>query len=169
MSIEDDFLRNALDFYSKPLTAILLLLAAFGSLTDALIVSILSLFITNLYLGLGTWTISQMLAFSGIVLFFHWMNQLPIVAKHVTIQAILSFICGLIYGLIVSRIETFIYQLPSFWAYYFQGLPFDLAHGIGNFFFYLILFPAFQPFETFPQKNPQHSIKQNPNDTNMHS
>ena len=128
----------------QPMTAILLLLAAFGSLTDALIVSTLSLFITNLYLGLGTWTISQMLAFSGIVLFFHWMNQLPIVAKHVTIQAILSFICGLIYGLIVSRIETFIYQLPSFWAYYFQGLPFDLAHGIGNFFFYLILFPVFQ-------------------------
>lgn len=128
----------------QPMTAILLLLAFYGSLTDTLLVSLLSLFITNLYLGLGTWTISQMIAFSGIILFFHCIRKLPLVAKHVSIQAVFSFFCGIIYGLIVSRIETFIYQVPSFWVYYFQGLPFDFAHGMGNFFFYILLFPLFQ-------------------------
>ncbi|MBF8807961.1 MAG: cobalamin ECF transporter [Enterococcus lacertideformus] len=128
----------------QPMTAILLLLACYGSLTDALIVSLLSLFITNLYLGLGTWTISQMIAFSGIVLFFHLVSKIPLMAKHLFLQAFFSFFCGIFYGLIVSRIETLFYQIPSFWVYYFQGLPFDLAHGIGNFFFYLMLFPLFQ-------------------------
>lgn len=128
----------------QPMTAILLLLACYGSLMDALIVSLLSLFITNLYLGLGTWTISQMIAFSGIILLFRLISKIPLVANYVSVQAILSFLCGLIYGLIVSRIETFIYQIPSFWIYYFQGLPFDLAHGTGNFFFYILLFPLFQ-------------------------
>ena len=48
------------------------------------------------------------------------------------------------YGLIVSRVEVFIYQLPSFWAYYFQGLFFDILHGTGNLIFYLVLVPVFK-------------------------
>lgn len=128
----------------QPMTAILLLLAFYGSYTDALIVTLVSLLGTNLYLGMGSWTISQLIAFSSIVTVFHFLSNCVLIKHHISIQAIIAFLCGLLYGLIVSRVEVFIYQLPSFWAYYFQGLFFDILHGTGNLIFYLVLVPVFK-------------------------
>ncbi|MEO2434558.1 cobalamin ECF transporter [Enterococcus faecalis] len=128
----------------QPMSAILLLLAFYGSYADTLIVTIVSLLGTNLYLGMGSWTISQLLAFSSIVTLFLFLSKITLIRRYTFLQALVAFFCGLCYGLIVSKVEVFIHQLPSFWAYYFQGLFFDVLHGSGNFVFYLLLAPVFK-------------------------
>lgn len=47
----------------QPMCAILLLLVCYGSYSDAMIVAVIGLLGTNLYLGMGSWTISQLVAF----------------------------------------------------------------------------------------------------------
>ncbi|MGD1419415.1 cobalamin ECF transporter, partial [Enterococcus faecium] len=66
----------------QPMTAILLLLAFYGSYTDALIVTLVSLLGTNLYLGMGSWTISQLIAFSSIVTVFHFLSNCALIKHH---------------------------------------------------------------------------------------
>ena len=51
----------------QPMSAILFLLALAGSLSDALIVALLSLLGTNIYLGMGPWTISQFVALAAMI------------------------------------------------------------------------------------------------------
>lgn len=128
----------------QPMTAIFLLLAFIGTLPDALTVCLLGVIITNLYLGMGAWTISQLVAYTVIILCFYFLSKLPFVKRNCLRQAVLAFLCGLLYGLAVSRMEVWLYHLPVFWAYYSQGIVFDLLHGAGNFGFYLILWPVFQ-------------------------
>jgi energy-coupling factor transport system substrate-specific component len=127
----------------QPMTAIFLLLAFACPVSQALIVALLGVLITNLYLGMGTWTISQLIAFAAIIFFFHLCGKISIVKKQPILQAILAFVCGLLYGIVVSIMEVTIYQLPSFWAYYSQGVFFDVLHAGGNFFFYLLCLPIF--------------------------
>ncbi|WP_430611796.1 cobalamin ECF transporter [Enterococcus sp. DIV0876] len=128
----------------QPMSAILLLLACYGRYSDALIVAVISLLGTNLYLGMGSWTISQLVAFTCMVTFFYLLTRMPYIRRHLQWQAAGAFLCGIIYGLCVSRVEVYLYQLPSYWAYYIQGVFFDLLHGSGNLMFYLLLTPVYR-------------------------
>lgn len=127
----------------QPMTAILLLLAFYASLQEALVVGLLSLLITNLYLGMGPWTLSQMVAFSGVILLFHGLGKISFFKKYLVLQGALAFLMGFFYGFLVSQMEVFLYHLPSFWGYYLQGVSFDLFHSFGNFSFYILLQPLF--------------------------
>ena len=64
-----------LDPNVQPMSAILFLLALAGSLSDALIVALLSLLGTNIYLGMGPWTISQFVALAAMITFFIWEEK----------------------------------------------------------------------------------------------
>ena len=88
------------------------LLALAGSLSDALIVALLSLLGTNIYLGMGPWTISQFVALAAMITFFIWEEKYLIKQSRL-IQALLAFICGILNGLIVSMMEVWLYQFPS--------------------------------------------------------
>jgi len=128
----------------QPMTAIFLLIAFFCPLSQALIVALLGVLITNLYLGMGTWTISQLVAYTAILTLFHSSRHLPFIKKQLFWQALLAFACGILYGFVISLMETTLYQLPSFWGYYSQGIFFDLLHAGGNFGFYLLCYPLFK-------------------------
>jgi energy-coupling factor transport system substrate-specific component len=127
----------------QPMSAILFLLVLSGTLPDALIVALLSLLGTNLYLGMGPWTISQFVALTVTIVLFYFVTKIPLIKQNRLLQACLAFVCGIVYGLVVSRMEVWLYQFPSFLAYYLQGITFDLFHSSGNFVFYLILAPVF--------------------------
>ncbi|OTN75900.1 hypothetical protein A5886_000976 [Enterococcus sp. 8G7_MSG3316] len=128
----------------QPMSAILLLLVCYGSYSDAMIVAVIGLLGTNLYLGMGSWTISQLVAFTCMVTFFYIVTRLPFVKRHIMCQAVLAFLSGMLYGFFVSLVEVYLYQLPSFWAYYLQGIVFDMLHGSGNLVFYLLLTPVYR-------------------------
>ena len=97
--------------------------------------------VSNIYLGMGIWTIFQILAWIVICLltqividFFKKFNKEP----HLIVMAIFAFVMGYVFGFIVSM-EKLVVGGPSlFIVYYLAGLFFDTLHAVGNFFFYLI-------------------------------
>ena len=48
---------------------------------------------------------------------------------------------GFIFGFFVSLDKFFISGPYAFWVYYLNGIPFDILHAIGNFFYYLVCSP----------------------------
>ena len=64
------------------MTAILLLLTLLLSLPEALLVMTLSLVVTNLFVGLGIWTVGQFLSYLGIMLTFSFLARLPVIKEH---------------------------------------------------------------------------------------
>lgn len=125
----------------QPMTAIFLILALQLGLVRSLLVCLLSVLITNFYLGMGVWTIGQLVSFTAIIFIFSALSQLPWFKKYLVLQIIVAGLCGFIYGFIISIIDTKIYGFTSFWTYYLQGVSFDALHATGNIIFYAILAP----------------------------
>lgn len=124
----------------QPVTVILILLTWYLGAVDALIVAVLSMFISNITLGMGIWTIGQIGSFTVIILLTALIKQIK---KYIpeALLAVYAGFTGYLYGFLISLFSVLVYQLPNFWVYYVQGLPFDTMHAVGNFFFYLILSP----------------------------
>ncbi|WP_368251776.1 ECF transporter S component [Enterococcus sp. 2201sp1_2201st1_B8_2201SCRN_220225] len=128
----------------QPMTAILLLLTLLLSLPEALLVMSISLVVTNLFVGLGIWTVGQFLSYLGIMLLFWLLARLPLFKTRLWLQALLAAAMGFLYGFLYSIFNYFLYGMSIFWPYWLQGLPFDALHAGGNLVFYLLLFPVFQ-------------------------
>lgn len=128
----------------QPMTAILLMTVYFLGLRDSLVVCLLSLLVTNLFLGMGLWTIGQLLSFFVIQLVFYAMLRLPVIRRSFLLQGALAGALGFLYGFSISVFSVWIMGLPSLLAYWLQGLSFDLLHAAGTTSFYLLLFPILQ-------------------------
>lgn len=122
----------------QPMSALLLLISVYLGLTDGLIVTVLSLVLSNLFLGFGPWTVHQIVAYSGVLLIltpllrwtpYRWLRSLEAGAM------------GMMYGWFISLLFVWSYQINHFWAYYLRGVPFDLNHALGNIVFYFLLEP----------------------------
>ena len=119
-------------------TSLLLLICFYFGLLDSLIVANIMLIATGIYLGMGYWVVGQMLAYSVVlVVYFFLMKVQPL--RGLIPQMLIAFVCGLVYGFIISLFIVFILRISNFWAYYLTGLPFDLTHATGNFLFMLVL------------------------------
>ncbi len=121
----------------QPITAILLIVTLNIGVVPALIIGSLSLIITNFYLGMGIWTIAQILAFAIIILLTGLLNKLP--WKSLLLEVVLGFVLSLLYGLLVSAMLAPFFGIKQFWPYYLAGLSFDVMHGIGTVVFYVLL------------------------------
>ncbi|WP_223703516.1 ECF transporter S component [Sutcliffiella deserti] len=123
----------------QPVTAIIIICSFWMGPITGLILAAGSTVATNMVLGSGTWTISQIIAWSiiGILsgVIGKWFKKTPVI-----ILGIYAGICGLIFGFIMSLERLVIGKL--FWPYYLAGLPFDINHAIGNMVFFIILFPV---------------------------
>lgn len=121
----------------QPITAILLIVTLNIGVVPALIIGSLSLIITNFYLGMGIWTIAQILAFAIIILLAGLLNKLP--WESLLLEVVLGFVLSLLYGLLVSAMLAPFFGIKQFWPYYLAGLSFDVMHGIGTVVFYVLL------------------------------
>lgn len=122
----------------QPITAIIILTGVFLGPLSALILSILSVFLSNMLLGMGIWTVWQIVAWCLIGL---TAGTIGVVWKKVPLIFIILFsvFSGYFYGLIISLTT---YQVTGhFWPYYLAGLPFDTVHAIGNAVFTILLYP----------------------------
>lgn len=128
----------------QPVTAILLILTFTMSIKDALIVAVLSIMLSNITLGMGVWTLAQILSFTVVVLCAAALkpvhHKLPLIVKIVFAGAM-----GYLYGFIISLVQAPFFGIQSFWVYYLSGLPFDTMHALGNAGFYAILWPILPP------------------------
>ena len=128
----------------QPMTAIFLIITLQLGIFRGLLISTLSVLITNIYLGMGIWTISQIFSFAIIICLMGLFCRISIFRESRALQILFSIFAGFLYGFIIACIDVEVYGMPQFWPYYISGLSFDLLHAIGNGGFYLLLTPIFQ-------------------------
>lgn len=128
----------------KPTVAIIIISAmALGSQRGFLI-GVLTMLISNLFMGMGPWSPWQMFACGVIGFIAGFMYKKESLPKTVVPICIFGFIATLlIYGGIMNPASLFMsgieVNLPSVIAYYVSGLPYDLIHAVSTAVFLLIL------------------------------
>ncbi|PLS19031.1 ECF transporter S component [Bacillus sp. M6-12] len=123
----------------QPTTVIIIITAIFLGARNGMTIAVLSAILSNLIMGMGIWTIGQVIAWAFIGgvsgLIGKKIEKIPFL-----IMAFYAGLTGMVYGFILSLFYFFI-ENNHFIAYYIAGVPFDLAHSIGNVVFYIILYP----------------------------
>lgn len=122
----------------QPVTSLIIICGIILGPVSAILLALLTTFLSNVFLGMGIWTIWQIVSWGiiGIMsgLIGKVFSKIPIY-----LIVIYSVICGYFYGLIISLTT---YQVTGkFWPYYLAGLPFDTNHAIGNAVFIILLYP----------------------------
>lgn len=126
----------------QPVTAILLIITIYWGSYQGLIVSILSILITNFYMGMGVWTIAQVATYFLIILLTGLLKRIPKFKASILLQAIYAGFTGLLFGFFISLIQAPFLGISSFLPYYLAGIPVDVMHAVGNIVFYLLLPPV---------------------------
>lgn len=131
----------------QPMTATLIIIALNIGVIDSLVVSVLSLLVTNMILGMGPWTINQIISFTVIILLTMLIKSFykPENLKSLYVFSIWTFFLGFLYGLIISYLDYKLYGMANFFVYYLNGIYFDSLHAIGNLGFFIILEPIIVP------------------------
>ncbi len=128
----------------QPLTTIVIICTLVFGFYFGSTVAILSIVISNLFLGMGIWTLAQLAAFVSICAFTYFLT--PFLKKMpLIILAIYAGLMGYWFGFIISLVQAPVFGIQTFWVYYLQGIPFDTFHAVGNFIFFLILYPVLTP------------------------
>lgn len=137
----------------QPVTDIIIFTTIFFSFWEGSIVAVLTILITNMYMGMGLWTIFQIISYLVIILIAYILKFIPKFKKDMKLQAIYSLFAGYIYGIVISIFSVLsfsgIENFPKkFILYYINGFSFDTMHAIGNFILYLTFIPIFKKLET---------------------
>jgi energy-coupling factor transport system substrate-specific component len=98
-----------------------------------------------LFYGLGTWNINYLYVWPILAVAACLLREM----KHPLAWAVLSGVFGLMFGALCAPVDVFI----GGWGYavskWVSGIPFDLAHCVGNFVIALLLFV---PLRTLVEK-----------------
>lgn len=122
----------------QPMTAIIIICGLLLGPFEAILLAIVATFASNMVMGMGIWTVWQIISWSLIGLL---SGILVKVFKRIPIYMIIIFavFAGYLYGFIISLMT---YQITgAFWPYYLAGLPFDTNHALGNGVFIALLYP----------------------------
>jgi energy-coupling factor transport system ATP-binding protein len=128
----------------KPLVALVIISAvAFGG-ESGFLVGALSAFISNMFFGQGPWTPWQMFACGIIGFLAGVLFQKGLLSRNRGALAVFGALAALVlYGLIMDTAMALMYQpqptAAMFFAYYLQGIPFNLVHALATVVFLMIL------------------------------
>lgn len=123
----------------QPMTSVIIICALLLGPAAGVIIAVLSTLLSNMILGMGLWTLWQMLAWGLIGLTFGLIGKLWINPPLIVMTAA-SVLTGYVYGILISLPNVFI--MEHFLAYYLAGVSFDTMHAIGNGIFFFILYPV---------------------------
>ncbi len=122
----------------QPVTAIIIICGVLLGSGAAIILSLLVTFLSNMILGMGIWTVWQIISWA-LIGFIAGMIGKYVKDIHISYLILFGVFSGYLYGFIISLMT---YQVTGkFWPYYLLGLPFDTYHAIGNGVFILLLYP----------------------------
>jgi len=128
----------------KPVTSIIMISVMIFGLSFGIKLTFVTTIVSNIFLGMGTWTFFQILAWIVVCLltqilidFYKTLHKEP----PIMVMAIFSFLMGYVFGFVVSLEQFMIGGIGLFVSYYSAGLFFDTLHACGNFFFYLVCAP----------------------------
>lgn len=124
----------------QPVTDILMIVTLTLGIGSGILLAALTMFISNIYLGFGIWTIPQILAYVGCVLTIALLAKVLPIQNHFWMQLALATFLGWEYGFIVDLGMTIFGGFPAFIAYLVSSFAFDTYHAIGNFAFYFVLY-----------------------------
>ncbi|WP_333590014.1 ECF transporter S component [Ligilactobacillus acidipiscis] len=137
----------------QPVTDIIMIVTLINGSGAGLVLAILTMLVSNLYLGFGIWTVPQITAYIVCVLTVLLFKKLFFLQKFWWLQLGVATLLGLEYGLIVSLCMVVIGQTPAFIAYYTSGFLFDIYHAAGNLVFYpLIYWPLSKVLQNYAQE-----------------
>lgn len=122
----------------QPVTSLIIICGLILGSAAAILLAILTTFLSNMTLGMGIWVIWQIISWGiiGLIsgLLGKYFKNIPLY-----VIVIFSIISGYLYGFIISLTT---YQITGkFLPYYLAGLPFDTNHAIGNAVFIILLYP----------------------------
>lgn len=127
----------------QPVTALIIICGLLLGPIAATILALLTTFLSNMLLGMGIWTVWQIVSWAliGFIsgLIGKYPGKIPVYA--IVIFAVFS---GYLYGFIISLTTYSI--AGKFWPYYLASLPFDTYHAIGNAVFIILLYPIISHF-----------------------
>lgn len=124
----------------QPVTDILMIVTLTLGIGSGILLAALTMFISNIYLGFGIWTIPQILAYVGCVLTIALLAKVLPIQNHFWMQLALATFLGWEYGFLVDLGMTIFGGFPAFIAYLVSSFAFDTYHAIGNFAFYFVLY-----------------------------
>lgn len=137
----------------QPVTAVIIIGGLFLGPISAIILALLVTFLSNILLGMGIWTIWQIISWSIIGILSGFMGKFR---GHTPLYVVVIFsiFCGYLYGFIISLTT---YQVSGhFIPYYLMGLSFDTNHAFGNAVFIILLYPIVSRFFQKYAKNRFH-------------
>ncbi|MCT3420527.1 ECF transporter S component [Lactobacillus helveticus] len=124
----------------QPVTDILMIVTLTLGIGSGILLAALTMFISNIYLGFGIWTIPQILAYVGCVLTIALLAKVLPIQNHFWMQLALATFLGWEYGFLVDLGMTIFGGFPAFISYLVSSFAFDTYHAIGNFAFYFVLY-----------------------------
>lgn len=129
----------------QPMTVIIIIITLVMGVKYGVLIGTLSMILSNLVLGMGLWTIPQVIGYAVIALITGMIIRPFFIRIPHIVMSVYAAFTGLLYGFIMALWQAPFYGLKYFWAYWLAGIPFDMYHAIGNFIFYLVLAPIFIP------------------------
>ncbi|TPG68302.1 ECF transporter S component [Brevibacillus laterosporus] len=139
--------RIALSFIAnvQPVTTFVILMTLLMGFRYGVLLAGMVMILSNLILGIGIWTLPQIIAYCAIVVVTSIFIR-PVFSKlPLVVMALYAGFTGLLYGFINSLGQIPLYGATYFLTYYLAGIPYDIMHAIGNFVFYLVLAPLLLP------------------------
>ena len=115
------------------------LLILFGinfKLKGSIIIAVVFSFLQMVLYGVGIWTYMYFIVWTSLVVIAYCCRG---ILKDEYKLAIFSGIFGLVFGFLFS-IPYFVISFRMGWIYFVKGIPFDLAHGVGNYIIMLLLY-----------------------------
>lgn len=129
----------------QPVTVILILIAVYIGLWDSVAAAIVVVNVTNMIMGVGIWSLYQMLVWSVIAVVSGLLFRKR---HHPIIMLLWCAAMGYAYGFLVSLFayRTFATNGGSagFFVYWLSGLGVDSLHALGNAVFVWFLQPLFE-------------------------
>lgn len=137
----------------QPVTDILMIVTLTLGIGSGILLAALTMFISNIYLGFGIWTIPQILAYVGCVLTIALLAKVLPIQNHFWMRLALATFLGWKYGFLVDLGMTIFGGFPAFIAYLVSSFAFDTYHAIGNFAFYFVLYkPVTLALKNYPRR-----------------
>ncbi|MCP3025820.1 ECF transporter S component [Halobacillus sp. A5] len=123
----------------QPVTAVIIITGFWLGPLAAVIMAFLTTFLSNVILGMGIWSVWQVISWSVIGLIAGLIGKYwPSIPTWCLV--VYGFFSGLFFGFMIS-ITMYTAGQP-FWGYYVAGIPMDLNHSFANAVFIALLSPV---------------------------
>ncbi|GAA0599647.1 hypothetical protein GCM10009001_14950 [Virgibacillus siamensis] len=135
----------------QPVTSLIIICGLLLGPFAAILLAILTTFLSNMLLGMGIWTVWQIVSWGLIGLLSGLLGKYP---KKIPfwIIVVFSIFSGFLYGFVISLMTYSI--AGEFWPYYLAGLPFSVNHAVGNAMFMIVFYPIISHlFKTYSNKH----------------